>query len=165
MIGEIDWSKQHCGVHQAPITEVVKLMPDIAKSNILATFPDDVWNFTWDIKVHMLMPRQYPCIPNWHVDNIPRVNGMQRFDLAKPDLPMYCWISGAPLTQFETGYLEPKKWHRFTQKDSHRGTMASEFCWRAFIRATHTDIQKPKAGDWLRRHCQVYIDSAETYKW
>jgi hypothetical protein len=158
----IDWSAQHCGVHQAPASELLKLMPDL--SGILDSFPDDREAFTWDVKVHMLMPRQFPCIPNWHTDNVPRIDGLQRFDLLKPTLPMYCWVSGAPLTQFKHGYLLPKRWHRFTQLDEHRGTSASEFCWRGFIRATHREIQQPKQGPWLRRHCQVYLD-AETYQW
>lgn len=159
---KVDWTKQHCGVHQAPYKEAVNLMPDLIP--IFKTFPDKHELFTWDIKIHMLMPNQYPCIPNWHTDNVPRVNGIQRFDLIKPDLPMYAWISGAPLTQFKHGFLTPEKWHRFTQMDEHRGTCASDFGWRCFIRATHIDIQKPKASDWKRRHLQVYLD-AKTYQW
>lgn len=159
---KVDWSAQHCGVHQAPITVVKQLMPDLV--DILATFPDDPDKFTWDVKVHMLMPNQYPCIPNWHVDNVPRVNGIQRFDLIKPHLPMYAWISGAPLTQFKHGFLTPGCWHRFTQEDEHRGTASSEFTWRCFIRATHSELQPPKASNHLRRHCQVYLD-AERYQW
>jgi len=158
----IDWSKQHCGVHQAPYSEVVKLMPDLEET--VSAFPDKHDEFTWDVKVHMLMPRQYPCIPNWHTDNVPRVNGIQRFDLIKPEYPMYIWISGGPLTQFKHGYLLPEVWHRFTQLDEHRGTEAQEFCWRGFIRATHKEIIQPKKSNWLRRHCQVYLD-ANTYQW
>jgi hypothetical protein len=158
----IDWSKQHNGVHQAPIEALRDLMPDLRE--LLDTFPDNAQDFTWDVKVHMLMPRQYPCIPNWHVDSIPRVNGVQRFDLAKPDLPMYLWVSNGPLTQFQHGYVEPRVWHRFTQLDQHRGTAASEFCWRGFVRACHKGIQSPKGGDYLRRHTQVYLD-AETFQW
>lgn len=159
---QIDWSAQHCGVHQAPASVVRELMPDLGP--LLDTFPDDEQNFTFDVKVHMLMPRQYPCIPNWHVDNVPRVDGVQRFEACRPDLPMYIWISGAPLTQFKHGYLLPKVWHRFTKLDEHRGTASAEFCWRGFIRATHKDICPPKATGHLRRHCQVYLD-AETYQW
>ena len=158
----INWSKQHCGVHQAPAKVVRELMPDLAE--LLDTFPDDESLFTWDVKVHMLMPRQYPCVPNWHTDNVPRINGVQRFDLVKPEFPMYLWVSGAPLTQFQHGYVEPEKWHRFSQLDQHRGTPAAEFCWRGFVRATHVEIQKPKNGDHLRRHCQVYLN-ADTYQW
>lgn len=159
---KVDWSRQHNGVHQAPFKEVLRLMPDLTE--LLQTFPDDPEHFTWDVKVHMLMPRQYPCIPNWHTDNVPRVGGIQRFDRVQPEKPMYLWISGAPLTQFKHGYVLPETWVRFTQLDEHRGTPASEFGWRGFIRATHQDIQPPKSGEWLRRHCQVYLD-AETYQW
>lgn len=159
---EIDWSKQHCGVHHAPLESLIELMPDILP--IMSNFPDNLNDFTYDVKVHMLMPRQYPCIPNWHTDNVPRINGVQRFDLIKPELPMYIWVSGAPLTQFKHGYLLPKVWHRFTQLDEHRGTPASEFCWRGFVRATHKEILPPKDGNHLRRHSQVYLD-AETYQW
>lgn len=158
----IDWSQQHCGVHQAPIEQAKRLMPDL--KTLLETFPDKPELFTWDIKVHMLMPNQYPCIPNWHCDFVPRENGIQRFDLINPQYPMYCWISGPPLTQFKHGFLHPGKWHRFTQQDEHRGTKAAEFSWRCFIRATHYKIQMPKSCDWLRRHSQVYLD-AETYQW
>jgi hypothetical protein len=137
-------------------------MPDLVP--LLSTFPDDPRVFTWDIKVTMLMPRQWPCIPGWHTDNVPRVNGIQRFDLIDTALPMYCWISGAPLTQFRHGYLQPETWHRFTQADEHRGTMASEFTWRCFIRATHNRIQPWKREGWERRHSQVYLD-AEGFQW
>lgn len=158
----IDWSKQICGVHQATYEGTIEAMPDLA--GLLKTFPDDPGCFTWDVKVHMLMPRQYPCIPNWHCDFVPRVDGIQRHDLVKADKPMYCWVSGPPLTQFKHGYLEAKKWHRFTQVDEHRGTPSGDFCWRGFIRATHIDIMTAKEPPWERRHAQVYLDS-ETYQW
>lgn len=160
---DIDWSTQHPGVHQAPIEAVRDLMPEVGEL-IDETFPDAVSHFTWDVKVHMLMPRQYPCIPNWHTDNVPRENGIQRFDLIQPNLPMWLWLSGPPLTQFQHGYILPKRWHRFTQLDSHRGSPAAEFGWRGFIRGTHHKIQPPKSENWLRRHSQVYLD-AETYQW
>ncbi len=158
----IDWSKQCGGVHQAPYAIVKNIMPALIP--ILTTFPDDPEFFTWDVKVHMLMPNQYPCIPNWHTDNVPRENGIQRFEKCRPDLPMYIWLSGPPLTQFKHGFLQAQKWHRFTQLDEHRGIAASDFCWRGLIRATHQEIQKPKESDWLRRHIQVYLD-ADTYQW
>jgi hypothetical protein len=163
---DIDWSQSHPGVHHAHHTAVLYLMPELAP--ILATFPDDPHNFTWDVKVHMLMPRQYPCIPHWHTDNVPRVNGIQRFDQCRLDLPMYLWLSGAPLTQFKHGFLQAQRWHRFNQADEHRGSPAAEFGWRCFIRASHRDILplKPASdmSEYLRRHSQVYLD-AENYQW
>lgn len=158
----IDWSKQHCGVHQATWLKVVELMPDLGP--LINEFPDDESNFTFDVKVHMLMPGQYPCIPNWHQDFVPRVNGIQKLNLCKPELPMYLWVSGGPLTQFKHGFIRAKEWVRFTQLDEHRGLPASEFTWRGFIRATHKDIQAPKQSDWLRRHSQVYVN-ADSYQW
>ena len=158
----IDWSKQHCGIHQAPWEQVLLLMPDLKE--VIDTFPDNKKEFTWDIKVHMLMPNQYPCIPNWHTDNVPRANGLQQFHLIQPELPMYLWVSGPPLTQFKHGFVQAQKWVRFTQLDEHRGTCSGDFCWRGFIRATHIGIQKPKTEGWLRRHTQVYLD-ANTFQW
>lgn len=110
-------------------------------------------------------PRQYPCIPGWHVDNVPRAeDGRQLYDKVRLDLPMWMWVSGGPLTQFRTGYVLPEKWVRFTQADEHRGAMATEFCWRGFVRGTHKDIMPPKSGNHLRRHCQVYVGE-KNYQW
>lgn len=159
---EVDWTKQHCGVHQAPFDEMLTLMPDIIP--VIETFPDNGRDFTWDVKVHMLMPRQYACMPNWHADFVPRVNGIQRYDKVDLNWPMYMWLSGGPLTQFKNGYINAKTWHRFNQLDEHRGTAAGDFCWRAFIRAVHKNILKPKEGPWGRRHTQVYVDE-DSFQW
>ena len=164
----IDWSEQHCGVHQAEFSELIELMPDLI--TLLSTFPEDVGDFIWDVKVHMLMPNQYPCIPNWHFDNIPRVNNKQDFDLVKPEAPMYLWLSNAPLTEFrangKTWHIKPREWVKFTQCDEHRGTKSNDFNWRGFIRATHKSIlpAKPSGTDKLRRHSQVYLD-ASNFSW
>lgn len=162
-MADVDWSKQHCGVHQAPFHEVIRLMPDLKE--VMESFPCRGQDFTWDVKVHMLMPRQYPCIPGWHVDNVPRcADGRQEFDKVRLDLPMYMWISGGPLTQFRTGYIRPKQWVKFTQACEHRGQAASEFTWRGFIRATPSEYLPVKEQDYLRRHCQVYVDEMD-YQW
>lgn len=96
----IDWSKQCPGVHRASFENVLKYMPEVAKM-IGDTFPEDLNNYTFDIKVHMLMPGQFPCIPNWHYDNVPRINNVQDFNRVSLDKHMYLWISGAPLTEFK----------------------------------------------------------------
>lgn len=159
----IDWSKQHCGVHQATAVEMLKLMPDLEP--IISTFPEDANHFTWDVKVHMLMPGQYPCIPGKHVDMIPRdKEGKQDFSRARYDLKMWLWVSGHPLTKFGDNYIEPQVWVPFTQADEHEGTVSEQFCWRCFIRAVPHEILKPKSSDFLRRHSQVYLD-ASTFKW
>lgn len=160
---KIDWSQQHCGVRQAPASVVRELMPDLAC--VLDTFPGTEDAFTWDVKVHMLMPRQYPCIPDWHTDSVPRVAGIQQFDACKTHLSMYAWISGAPLTEFAGGYLAPRTWHRFNQLTQHRGTAAADHGWRGFIRATDREIRDHRPDrQYLRRHCQVYLD-ANNYQW
>jgi hypothetical protein len=162
----IDWTKQHCGVHQATFHDLVGSMPEVAQM-ILSTFPNNVYDFTWDVKVHMLMPGQYPCIPNWHYDNVPRVNNAQDWSKVRTDLPMYLWVSSDPVTEFrESGPIPTKTWIRFTQEDEHRGTVSKAFQWRGFIRATHKDIMPAnKVGtDVTRRHSQVYLD-ANNFAW
>jgi hypothetical protein len=159
----INWKKQHCGVHRASWGALCIAMPEVA-TLIRGTFPAALEDFTWDVKVHMLMPNQFPCIPNWHFDNVPRVNNAQDWDQVRTDLPMYLWISGAPLTEFKgLGLIKAQEWKRFTQKDEHRGTMSEDFQWRGFIRATHKDIlpSNPSGTDIVRRHSQVYLDSSK----
>lgn len=164
----IDWSKQHCGVHRAEAEEVIKYMPDLKE--LIETFPDKNEDFVWDVKVHMLMPNQFPCIPNWHFDNVPRVNNKQDFDLVDPTAPMYLWVSNAPLTEFRKNgrcfTIKPKQWFKFTQEDEHRGQMSDSFCWRGFVRATHKRIlaANPSNVDKVRRHSQVYLDSSN-FSW
>jgi hypothetical protein len=155
---DIDWSKQHSGVRKAGISTVLELMPDLAA--LLATFPDNASSFTWDVKVHMLMPDQFSCIPNWHHDCLPALDGIPQLHLARPELPMYLWISGSPLTEFDDGFVEPCTWHRFNQLDRHRGTASTAQCWRGFLRAVHSDLVAPNAIDHFRRHSQVYLDAS-----
>lgn len=169
----IDWSKQHCGVHQGTFEDIEELMPDLVPL-ILDTFPDLPYEYTWDIKVHMLMKGQYPCIPNWHRDMVPRdENGKEDLSKLQLDKKMYLWLSGGPLTEFrETGFVKPEEWHEFTQNDEHRGHPSKYFCWRGLIRATHNDL---RIGDKnvnnpfgkhsaYRRHTQVYLD-ANNFNW
>ena len=169
---EIDWTKQHCGVIQGSYYDVIRLMPDLFE--LLETFPDHPFNFTWDVKVHMLMPGQYPCIPNWHRDMVPRdENGTEVSEKMQLDKPMYLWLSNGPLTEFRKGgFIKPKEWYKFTQEDEHRGHPADKFVWRGLIRATHNDlkIRDNKVNNPfnnfnpLRRHCQVYLD-ADNFTW
>ncbi len=159
---DIDWSKQHNGVHQAPFSALVQLMPDL-EPLIQTTFGHDPQLFTWDVKVHMLMPRMYPCIPNWHCDFTPREGGIQCLERAR-DVLMYMWLSGPPLTEFRGGFVRAREWVRFSPKDQHRGTPSGDFCWRGFIRAVDSRYLAPKADEHLRRHTQVYLDAAE-YNW
>lgn len=120
-----------------------------------------------DVKIHMLMPNQYPCIPNWHYDNVPRdENFKQRFDLIDESKTMFLWVSSEPLTEFkETGIIKAKEWFAFNQKDLHRGTMSKIHTWRTFIRLTPEPLLKPApVNKWIRRHSQVYLD-VNNFKW
>lgn len=168
-MSKVDWSKQHCGVHRADWYDLCKHMPEVAHM-IVESFPEDVYDFTWDVKVHMLMPAQWPCIPNWHYDNVPRVNNVQDWGLVRLDLPMYLYVSGEPLTEFRKDgiitRIDACTWKRFTQTDEHRGTRSEDFTWRGFIRATHKDIlpANPRGDAVLRRHSQVYLD-VSNFSW
>jgi hypothetical protein len=155
---DIDWSKQHCGVRKAGISTVLELMPDIAA--LLTTFLENASLFTWDVKVHMPMPDQFPCIPNWHHDCLPALEGVPQIHLVRPELPVYLWISGSPPTEFDDGFIEPSTWHRFNQLVRRRGTASTAHCWRGFVRAVHSDLVAPNATDHFRRHSQVYLDAS-----
>ena len=158
---------QHNGVKKCSYEDMIRLMPDVKQ--IIDTFPYNPRDFTWDVKVHMLMPHQFPCIPNWHYDCVPRDHeGQQDFSKVNTDHKMYLWLSGGPFTEFKVGdktlFIKPKTWFEFTQMDEHRGTVSEEFTWRCFIRATDKRILAPKPQGALRRHSQVYLDS-EKFMW
>lgn len=173
---KVNWKKQHCGIIQGSIYDVLLHMPDL--EGILKTFPKNPFEYTWDVKVHMLMPKQFPCIPNWHRDMVPRdEDGNEVEEKIQPEEKMWLWVSGDPLTEFKredgsTYLIKPKTWTPFTQLDWHRGTAATEFGWRGLIRACpHTldisnkNVNNPFGVDSpLRRHSQVYLD-AENFSW
>lgn len=164
----IDWTKQHCGVMEATPAQLVELMPDLAP--LLDTFPENPHDFHWDVRVSMLMPGQWPAIPNWHFDHIPRKGGRtsteRDWKAVRPELPMYMWLSGAPFTEFKDGReVKAETWVRFTQLDSHRAVAATEHCWRGFVRAVHHGIHARDPNlPLLRRHSQVYLDSS-SFAW
>ena len=176
----IDWSKSHCGVILCDIEKTFELMPEVKP--VIQELIDsgqlefDPSEYVVDVKVHMLMPNQYPCIPNWHCDFVPRDENLK----LRPDLitgeKMYLWVSGEPRTEFRK---PPKKiqtenfeWVEFTQKDSHRGVMSTIRTWRCFIRLTPKRLikERPTGNNddshrgSLRRHCQVYLD-ASSFTW
>lgn len=110
-------SADHCGLFRAPLHLAASFMPSMSEliaSAPIATCFRDQWEL--DVKVHMLMKDQYPCIPNWHCDNVPRTDGT-RYDLvgshdgtfdygAGRDIPMYLWVSDEPTTEFLDEELE-----------------------------------------------------------
>lgn len=165
----MDWSQTHCGVFKCPWLAALNLQPELRQPlkqlelSGLLEYP--IERYVVDSKIHMLMPGQYPCIPNWHYDMVPRDTlGNQDFSKVLPD-KMFLWLSGPPLTEFEDRIVPSKKWVAFDQADKHRGAVSKEFTWRAFVRVCPDTILKPGDSDkWLRRHCQVYLD-AENFNW
>jgi hypothetical protein len=161
-----DIKKLGCGLISCDLYEVRTLMPEVM--DIINTAPIVHDQYIVDVKVHMLMPFQYPCIPNWHYDFTPRDrDGNKMFDKRNPDSKMLLWLSNPPLTEFEDGrVVNPREWIEFTQLDAHRGVECTEHVWRLFIRLTPKDIH-PGARhgkDALRRHSQVYLDT-KTFEW
>lgn len=176
---DIDWSKSHCGVILCTYDETVRLMPEVKP--ILDELPNtdksaDFWvDKLIDVKVHMLMPGQFPCIPNWHVDFRPRGEDGKVVKGWSPDYrPMYLWLSGPPLTLYKGQGEQPdlpaiaQTWHPFWQADLHRGQASEEHCWRCFIRVIPRDFVATHAVSsvrgTVRRHCQVYLD-ASSFTW
>lgn len=167
MITQEFLQKLDCGLIRANIKNVQEWNSDIFNliENSSNCFQYPVACYTYDIKVHMLMPSQYPCIPGWHLDLIPRnQNNKQDFSRIQPENKMYLWLSGTPITEFKDGrIIEPQKFIAFTQEDEHRGTASKEHTWRMFIRMSAFEHYKPIKNS-NRRHCQVYLDS-EKFKW
>jgi len=167
----IDWSKSHNGLMLCTLEQASKLMPEVLP--ILAKLsPEMHWDeYYIDVKIHMLMPGQFPCIPNWHFDFLPRDADGERSSNERSDKKMYMWLSAAPLTLYKdkngATFTKPaQEWHSFTQADMHRGQVSEDHVWRCFIRIIpkcflHTVTKN--VGE-VRRHIQVYCDSSK-FRW
>jgi hypothetical protein len=182
MSERIQWSKEHCGVILCPYESLAELMPSVVPiiDDLVATgeLEKSISEYLIDVKVHMLMPNQYSCIPDWHCDFVPRNNVTKEKEPWRiTGEKMYLWVSGEPRTEFR----EPPKivhglsgtpWVEFTQNDWHRGVVAKERTWRCFIRLTPKClIEGRPTGNYddshrgaLRRHSQVYLDS-KSFEW
>lgn len=178
-----------CGLFRCPLPKAYELMPELAALYASAPVENpDEWEL--DLKIHMLMKDQYPCIPNWHCDNVPRDGEGVRYDRISRTAPrMLLWVSHGPLTEFLARTLvtaeppkghrelaeaikgepvqaiEPEAWTSMDQRTPHRGTQALEDGWRIFARLTHKSITpvRPVLSH-IRRHCQVYLD-ATSFEW
>lgn len=175
-----DWSKSHCGVILCDVERTYELMPEVKPiiQDLIDTgkLEFDASEYLVDVKVHMLMPDQFPCIPDWHCDFVPRDENMQ----LRPDQitgeKMYLWVSGEPRTEFrnkpETIDTGTTTWAVFTQADEHRGVKSTIRTWRCFIRLVPKCLVKDRpTGNsdkthrgGLRRHTQVYLD-ASNFSW
>ena len=172
---DVDWSKSTNGVMLCSFDEAIRLMPEVKPvlyelidSGILELPIDE---YVVDVKIHMLMPKQFPCIPNWHRDFVPRDKDLNRDFKAITGEKLYMWLSGSPLTEYKTkegeNYLKTQQqWHSFTQNDLHRGTMSNEHTWRCFIRVIPAKFIHPTTINiGMRRiHTQVYCDAGK-FNW
>lgn len=189
-LSKVDLSNLPCGLFRAPLEQAEQLLPELKElyDSVPVTNPKE-WEI--DVKIHMLMKDQYPCIPNWHCDYVPRVDGKLRYDLVDlTNPPMYLWVSDEPTTEFiDANYsveglkdhgdiakiineygigtvkIPSQTWISMNQLTAHRGTKAQRYGWRIFARLVHNSMvpQRP-LNSFIRRHCQVYLD-AETFTW
>jgi len=163
-----DISKQHNGLFHVPAVFAADMMPILRDPMLeFLEYCGNLRDYTCDVKVHMLMPNQYPCIPNWHYDMVPRGDdGKQDFSRIDPKASLWLWLSGPPLTTFEDRIVSPRTWTKFTQRDLHRGQVSTEHTWRLFIRLCPSSILAPEQdrSKWVRRHSQVYLD-ANNFTW
>lgn len=185
---ELDFSsmiqRMHNGLFRCPLNVAHKYMPELTALFLSAPLSDPE-NYEIDIKIHMLMAGQYPCIPNWHCDNVPRHDGQVSYKDSTSDQNMLLWISGNPATEFlysDTEFNTPLShadladqirqrspntfkisgncWYSMSQRAPHRGTMATENTWRIFARITHKSVAPVRpVTDYIRKHSQVYLDS------
>lgn len=184
-------SVQPCGLFRAPIDRVPELAPLFA--DLIRSAPVQGSEWEVDIKVHMLMPGQYPCVPNWHCDNVPRVDGVTRYDRAPEHegAKMYVWMSQTPRTEFLSRDLDmwacpighgeltalshtpssarmiapAQHWIEMDQRTPHRGTISGRHQWRTFVRITHASLApQRRVHSFIRRHSQVYLD-ANNFEW
>lgn len=171
---DIDWSKSHNGVFLCSFHRAVELMPEVAPilDELKPKLELGVSEYLVDVKIHMLMKGQMPCIPNWHYDFMPRDSNGNRVEGESSNLKMYMWLSSAPLTEYKnrvTGEVTekpPQEWHAFTQRDLHRGATSDGNVWRCFIRVIPKSFKHECTYNdgGLRRHAQVYLDSKK-YRW
>ena len=97
---------QYCGLFRCPISEARKILPCfedlfLEAIDMLKNQGHNPVDWEMDMKIHMLMKDQYPCIPNWHCDNVPRVDGKTKYSLIEKGTPsMYLWLSDNPTTEF-----------------------------------------------------------------
>lgn len=173
-----------CGLMACPLVDAPRLLPEL--SGLYESVPiKNPERWLIDVKIHMLMPNSYPCVPNWHCDFIPRnADGDTDYERADNSPLMFLWVSGTPVTYYAASRIranvvshadvaalgerfaeipvEPQRWYQFSQLAPHRGSMSEEHCWRVFARLTHRELNPPTpTRSKLRRHAQVYLDASE----
>ena len=171
------------GVRSARFLDALSVASFQLRRVLLSAPRDTEIDYTVDVKTHMLMPGQLPCIPGWHCDMVPREEGRPVFEhlLGSTSPDMLVWISGCPRTVFleedvpvadlpsrhaDLEYLEsfphaeidPHTWYTMSWNTPHRGGAAHERCWRTFVRMVDSRVYPPLHADQIvRRHSQVYV--------
>lgn len=101
-----------CGLFRANLIAAPDLMPELISLFDSAPIPEkEKHEWEIDVKIHMLMPNQYPCIPNWHCDNVMRRGGKTDYaetyhNRGLANQKMLIWLSGTPCTEFLEKDLE-----------------------------------------------------------
>jgi hypothetical protein len=76
----------------------------------ISRLPGDWYkDYIIDSRVHMLMPGWYPCIPGWHLDDVPRTRPDGQPDHAHPAYKasnIMAIVGDASITEFIKGNLE-----------------------------------------------------------
>lgn len=172
-MNKIDWSQSHCGVMLCTIEKTIEFMPEVKDmlSLLIPHLEHKPEDYLVDVKVHMLMPGEYPCIPNWHRDFVPRDKNLKQLPKDITGDLMYIHVSGAPFTEFKTFQDVIKTslgdWTVINQNDFHRGLKSEIHTWRCFIRLIPKWFVHPSTINIgkIRRHSQVYIDQPDKFRW
>lgn len=169
----MDWSKSHNGIMLCSFEQTKTLMPEVLPviEELIPYLELNIDDYVIDVKVHMLMPDEYPCIPNWHRDFVPRDENKNQLPKLISGEKMYLWVSGAPYTEFKKDPVKIKTqnftWIEFTQNDLHRGVKSEIHTWRCFIRLIPRKFIHPNTLNvgTIRRHSQVYIEDPNQFRW
>lgn len=169
----MDWSKSHNGIMLCTHEQTREYMPEVMPmfDELIPHLEHDINDYVIDVKVHMLMPGEYPCIPNWHLDFVPRDESRKKLPHLITGDKMYLWVSGAPYTEFKKNPVKINTgsytWTEFTQRDLHRGVKSEIHTWRCFIRVIPKSFIHPTTLNvgTIRRHTQVYIEEPERFHW
>ena len=115
-------------------------------------------NFIFDSRVNMLMPGWFPCIPGWHLDDVPRSREDGQPNHLDPEYHaehILCCLGDASLTEFALGdcsLVEPDlgkivygEWHKEIEnqiscgnlhRDSAKSGQMYWFNWQTWHRGT-----------------------------
>jgi len=117
-----DWSKSHNGLMLCSYEQTVEKMPEVVPmiDELIPFLEYGIDDYVVDVKIHMLMPGEYPCIPNWHTDFVPRDKDLKQQPEKISGEKMYLWCSGHPHTEFKNRFKKIQtgeyEWVEFDQK-------------------------------------------------